>query len=70
MKYLICPQCGISNLYLKDNYGNRLNIKVTRDKQIIPINQNDIPPEFNRGIVYCLGCSWKESIHQLVKYIL
>ena len=68
MKFLKCPQCGISNFYLKDNSGNKLLVKVNYDFEIIPVNENETLDGFNLDEIFCLGCSWHGPIHKLKKY--
>lgn len=66
MKYKTCPQCGIANFYLKDNLGNRLLIKISREGQIIPKDSNANLQDFNSEIIYCLGCSWSGPLNKLI----
>lgn len=65
MKHKTCPQCGITNFYLKDNLGNRLLIKISREGQIIPKDSKANLKDFNTDIIYCLGCSWSGPISKL-----
>ena len=66
MKYRTCPQCGITNFYLKDNSGNMLLVKISADGKIIPKNPDANLNNFDINIIYCLGCSWEGTIDELV----
>ena len=68
MKFMICPQCGIANFYVKNYNGERLNIKVSREKEIVLIDKSKSLEGFNLDELFCLGCSWHGSIDQLKKY--
>lgn len=63
-----CPQCGISNFYVKDNNGTRLLVKVTFEFTIIPVNENESLDGYNLDELFCLGCSWHGSKHKLKRY--
>jgi len=68
MKFMVCPQCGIANFYVKNEKGERLNVKVTRELEII---QNDISKNiegYNLDELFCLGCSWHGSVYELKRY--
>ncbi len=68
MKFLFCPQCGIANFYVKNEKGERLNVKVTREFVIIPVDKSKSLEEFNLEKLFCLGCSWHGSKNQLKRY--
>ena len=67
MKFLFCPQCGIRRFYLKNKSGDVVVVQVSQDYQIIPIKENETIDDFDNTILYCLGCSWKGTIHDLIK---
>lgn len=66
MKHKMCPQCGIANFYLKDNLGNRLVVKISREGKITPKDSNSNINDYNTDIIYCLGCSWYGPISKLI----
>lgn len=70
MKFMVCPQCGISNFYVKNENGQRLNIKVTRELEIVAQDETKSLESFNLDIIYCLGCSWSGTVKQLKKYLI
>lgn len=70
MKFMLCPQCGISNFFIKNEKGERLNVKVTRDLQIIPKDNIQSPEGFDQSMLFCLGCSWYGNVNQLKKYLV
>jgi hypothetical protein len=67
-RHLKCPQCGISNFYVKDNLGNRLLVKVDSDFQIVQVNSNESLDGFNLDELFCLGCSWHGTSKKLKKF--
>ena len=67
---MVCPQCGISNFYIKNDKGEKLNVKVTWQLEIIPADNSKSLDGFNLGKLYCLGCSWSGSVSQLKKYLI
>ena len=67
MKKMLCPQCKISSLYVKNENGERLLVYVDEQGNVIPKYENDSKEGFDLTIVYCLGCSWKGSPKKLVK---
>lgn len=68
MRKLKCPQCKISNLYIKNELGERRLIFVMQDYSIVASKEGETVEEFNLDIIYCLGCSWSGSIKKLVLY--
>jgi len=67
---MVCPQCGISNFFIKNAKGERLNIKVTRELEIVLIDESKSLEGFDQSIIYCLGCSWNGNVNQLKKYLV
>ena len=67
MKFMVCPQCGIANFYVLNNHGERLNVKVTRELEIVPIDKSKSLDGFILDVIYCLGCSWYGKVRELKK---
>lgn len=67
MRKLLCPQCKIAALYVKNDRNERLLIYVMEDGEIVPKNPADSMKGFDLTEVYCLGCSWHGSPKRLVK---
>lgn len=70
MKFLVCPQCGINRFFVLNQLGDRMLVQVTRELVIQPIKEGDQLEGYNLDILYCLGCSWRGSKEQLVKYLI
>jgi len=70
MKFMVCPQCGISNFFIKNDKGEKLNVKVSRELEIIPNDKLKSLDGFDQSIVFCLGCSWYGKSSQLKKYFV
>lgn len=62
----LCPQCQIHRFYLKNDAGERLVVIVNQDKEIIPIHEYESLEGFDTSVLYCLGCSWKGTVNNLV----
>ncbi len=67
-KKLLCPQCKIASLYVKDELGERILVYVDRNGTIIFKNPETKFNALDMSEVYCLGCSWHGSPKRLVKY--
>lgn len=67
---MVCPQCGISNFYVMNDKGERVNIKVNRNLEIIPMETDKSLEGFNLDKIFCLGCSWSGTVNQLKKYLV
>lgn len=67
---MVCPQCGISNFYIMNEKGERLNIKVNRKLEIVAKDTEKSLKEFNLDKIFCLGCSWSGTVNQLKKYLV
>lgn len=67
MRKLMCPQCKIAGLYVKNASGWRMLVYVLEDGRVVPKNPLDDMEGFDLSIVYCLGCSWSGSPKRLVK---
>lgn len=68
MEFMVCPQCRIANFYVKNEKGERLNVKVNRELEIILLDESKSLDEFNLEEIFCLGCSWHGRISELKKY--
>ena len=66
MKKLLCPQCKVSALYVKNGQGDRRSVYVTDDYRVVPRNDGESLEGFYLETVYCLGCSWSGSPRRLV----
>lgn len=67
MRKLLCPQCKIAALYVKNDRNVRLLVYVMEDGEVVPKNPADSMDGFDLTEVYCLGCSWHGSPKRLVK---
>ncbi len=68
MKNLLCSQCKIRRFYLLNEAGDRLVVTVTKEKEIIPIHEEESLKGFDTSVLYCLGCSWKGSVNNLSEH--
>jgi hypothetical protein len=68
--FLVCPKCGVRRFILKNKNDKSVVVNVTRNHEIIPINENDSIDNFNTEDLYCIGCSWVGSKLKLLKYML
>ena len=67
MKKLLCPQCKIAAMYVKNEQGDRLLVYVLEDGEVVPKYPEDSMEGFDLKEVFCLGCSWHGSPKRLVK---
>ena len=67
MRKLLCPQCKIAGLYVKNERKERLLVYVSDEGEVVPRNLEENMEGFNLTIVYCLGCSWSGSPKRLVR---
>lgn len=68
MKKLLCPQCKIAGMYVKNEQGERLLVYVTQEGEIVPKDPLASTNGFDLTEVFCLGCSWHGSSKRMVKY--
>jgi hypothetical protein len=54
---------------VKNDRGESVVVQVTRDFEIIPVNQDESLDGFNLDYLFCLGCSWKGSKKKLVRFL-
>lgn len=67
MKKLLCPQCKIAAMYVKNDLGERLLVYVLENGELVPKQEGVSMEGFDLTEVYCLGCSWHGSPKRLVK---
>ncbi len=67
MRKLLCPQCKIAGLYVKNEKKERLLVYVSDEGEVVPKNLEENMEGFDLTIIYCLGCSWSGSPKKLVK---
>lgn len=67
MRKLLCPQCAIAGLFVKNEQGDRLLVYVSIEGEVIPKYPTSDTTGFDFTEVYCLGCSWHGSPKRLVK---
>ncbi|WP_277132268.1 hypothetical protein [Bacteroides congonensis] len=67
MRKLLCPQCKIAALYVKNDRNERLLVYVMEYGEVVPKNPADSMEGFDLTEVYCLGCSWHGSPKRLVR---
>lgn len=68
MKKLLCPQCKIAAMYVKNSLNERLLVYVDDNYNVVPKDPNASVEGFDTSILYCLGCSWSGTPKRLVKY--
>lgn len=66
MKKLMCPQCKIAALYVKNDCGERLLVYVLENGEVVPKDPEASVEGFDMTDIYCLGCSWNGSPKRLV----
>ncbi len=67
MRKLVCPQCKIASLYVKNALGERRLVYVMEDGTVVPRHEEESLEGFDLTEVYCLGCSWHGSPKRLLK---
>lgn len=70
MRKLVCPKCGITNLFVKNENNERKNVFVLADETVIPTKEHESLIGFDTDTIYCLGCSWSGSTKQLKRFLL
>ncbi|WP_072530251.1 hypothetical protein [Bacteroides ilei] len=68
MRKMLCPQCKIAAMYVKNEKGDRLLVYVMEDGSVVPKNPVESLEGYDTDEVYCLGCSWHGSPRKLVRY--
>lgn len=68
MRKMLCPQCKITAMYVKNEAGDRRLVYVVEGGEVIPKNSEESLDGFDVSEVFCLGCSWHGSPKKLVRY--
>jgi hypothetical protein len=68
MRKLVCPQCKVAALYVKNEKGDRLSIYVYENGDIVPKDPSESLEGFDLTDIYCFGCSWHGNPKRLLKY--
>ena len=61
MRKLLCPQCKIAGLYVKNEKKERLLVYVSDEGEVVPRNLEENMEGFDLTIVYCLGWLSKKT---------
>lgn len=64
---MLCPQCKIAAMYVKNEKGERLLVYVTDEGKVVPKDAGYSLEGYDTSEVFCLGCSWHGSPKRLVK---
>lgn len=67
MRKLLCPQCKVAALYVKNREGERRPVYVTAEGEVVPRTEGESLEGFDLETVYCMGCSWSGSPRRLVR---
>ena len=57
MKKMLCPQCKIAAMYVKNAAGERLLVYVTDQGEVVPKDPSQSLEGFDVSEVFCLGFS-------------
>ena len=68
MMKMLCPQCQIAAMYVKNESGERRWVYVTDQAEVIPKNPDETLEGFDVSEVCCLGWSWQGSLKKWVRY--
>ena len=68
MRKLICPQCKIASMYVKNESGDRLLVYVYEDGTVLPKDPEATTEGYDLSIVFCLGCSGSGSPKRAVRH--
>ena len=68
MRKMLCPQCKIAGMYVKNEQGDRLLVYITQEGVVVPKDIEALTEGFDFTEVYCLGCSWHGSPKRLTKF--
>lgn len=68
MRKMLCPQCKIAAMYVKNEAGDRRLVYVVKGGEVIPKNPEESLDGFDVSEVFCLGCSWHGNPKKLVRY--
>ena len=67
MKKLLCPQCKIAAMYVKNGQGERLLVYVLEDGVVVPKYPEDSVEGVDMTEGCCVGCASHGSPKLLVK---
>ena len=67
MRKMLCPQCKIAAMYVKNLQNERRLVYVLESGEVVPKKEGETLEGFDITEVYCLGCSWHGSPKRLVK---
>ena len=67
MKKLLCPQCKIAGMYVKNSQGERLLVYITQDGTVVTKYPEASTEGFDFTEVYCLWSSLHGAPKQLTK---
>ncbi len=65
MKKRLCPACGTTALFVKNESGERRAVYVSDTHEITCKNEEESLEGFDLTIIYCFGCSWDGSVKRL-----
>ena len=68
MRKLLCPQCKIAGMYVKNEQGERLLVYITQEGTVVPKDVEASTEGFDMTEIYCLWCSWHGSPKRLTKF--
>lgn len=68
MRKLVCPQCKIAAVYVKNKQGERLPVYVMENGEVVPKDPSASTDGFDLEEVFCLGCSWHGSPRRMPRY--
>ena len=68
MRKLLCPQCKIAAMCVKNEAKERLLVYVDEKGNVVLKNPKDSTDGFDMDVVYCLGCSWCGTPKKMTKY--
>lgn len=68
MRKLVCPQCKIAAMYVKNEKGGRLPVHVMENGEVVPKAPSASTEGFDLSEVFCLGCSWHGSPRRMTRY--
>ena len=60
MKKMLCPQCKIAAMYVKNEAGERRLVYVTSEGEVVPKKEDESLEGFDLNEVFCLG-AWKSQ---------
>ncbi len=68
MRKMLCPQCKIAAMCIKNVKGERLLVYVMEGGVVVPKDPGQSLDGYDTSEVFCLGCSWHGSPQKLVRY--